>query len=63
MKLIDKLNGDKELLNKFSNLVYFMNKEIAKNDFTDFLEFCDLTFDEWHILAEWFHDNGLKTYN
>lgn len=62
-KLIDKLNGDSEKLEKFSNLIYFMNKEVAKDNFVDFLDFCDLTLDDWNILKEWMKDNGLNTYN
>ena len=63
MKLIEKLDGNKELLNKFSNLMYFMNKEVAKDGFIDFLEFCDLDIKEWKIFKEWLNENGLKTYN
>ena len=63
MKLIDKLNGEEDLLNRFSRFMYFMNKEVAKRDFTDFLAFCDLTIEEWSILKEWLNENGLKTYN
>lgn len=62
-KLIDKIGGDEELLDNFSRLIYFMNKEVAKNSFVDFLEFCDLTFEDWVILKEWLNENGLKTYN
>jgi hypothetical protein len=63
MKLIEKINGDKKLLKKFIDLMYFMNKEVAKNDFLEFLEFCGLTLEEWKQLKEWLNDNGLKTYN
>lgn len=63
MKLINHLDGDKELLEKFSTFMYFMNKEVARNSFVDFLEFCDLTYEEWKILKKWLNENGLKTYN
>ena len=63
MKLIDELNGNVVLLKKFSTLMYFMNKEVARNDFRDFLEFCDITDDEWKIFKSWLNDNGLSTYN
>jgi hypothetical protein len=63
MKLIEYLDGEEELLEKFSTLIYFMNKEVAKNSFVDFLEFCDLTHEEWKILKKWLNENGLKTYN
>ena len=64
MKLTDKINGDQALLDKFSTLTYFMNKEIARNGFTDYIEeVCDMNMEEWKILKEWLNENGLKTYN
>lgn len=63
MDLVSKVNYDKDLVKKFSRLMYFMNKEVAKNSFVDFLEFCDLTYEEWEILKEWLNENGLETYN
>ena len=63
MNLIEKLNGDKELLKKFSDFMYFMNKEIDRNSFCDFLEFCDLSLEDWEIFKEWLKENGLRTYN
>ncbi len=63
MRLIDKINGDKELLSKFSKFMYFMNKEVAKNDFSDFLKFVDMDLNDWKVLKEWLTENGLKTYN
>ena len=63
MNLIEKLNGDKELLKKFSDFMYFMNKEVARNNFCDFLEFCDLRLEDWEIFKEWLKENGLRTYN
>lgn len=63
MKLIEKIDGNEELLSRLSKLMYFMNKEVARSDFSDFLEFCDITFDEWKIFKEWLNENGLKTYN
>jgi len=63
MDLICKTNYDKDLVKKFSRLMYFMNKEVARNSFVDFLEFCDLTYEEWEILKEWLNENGLETYN
>ena len=63
MKLIDELNGNVVLLKKFSTLMYFMNKEVARNDFSDFLEFCNISEEEWNIFKSWLNDNGLSTYN
>ncbi len=63
MKLIDELNGNVVLLKKFSTLMYFMNKEVARNDFSDFLEFCNVSEEEWDIFKKWLNENGLKTYN
>ena len=52
MKLIDELNGNVVLLKKFSTLMYFMNKEVARNDFSDFLEFCNVSEEEWDIFKK-----------
>lgn len=62
MKLIEHLNGDEDLLKRLSTLMYFMNKEVARNSFADFIE-GTITFDEWDLFKEWLEDNGLKTYN
>lgn len=63
MKLIEKLNGDEVLLGKLSALMYFMNKDAARNGFYDYLEAMGLTKEEWNIFKEWLNENGLKTYN
>lgn len=64
MKLIDKTDGNQDLLDKFSRLMYFMNKEIARHGFTDYIkEVCDMEMEEWKVLKEWLNENGLKTYN
>jgi len=62
-KLIDELNGDKELLKKLAYFMYFLNKEVARNGFNDFLYANGLTVEEWKIFKEWLLKNGLKTYN
>ena len=63
MKLIKKINGDEKLLKKFSDFMYSMNKEVAKDSFVEFLEYCDLTLNEWDVLKNWLNENGLSTYN
>ena len=63
MKLIKKINGDEKLLKKFSDFMYSMNKEVAKDSFVEFLEYCDLTLNEWDVLKKWLNENGLSTYN
>ena len=47
--LIDKLSGNEDLLKRLSIFMYYMNKEVAKDGFVDFLDFCDLTLDEWKL--------------
>ena len=64
MKLTDKIENNQELLGKFSTLMYFMNKEVARNGFLDYIEeVCGMSIDEWYILKEWLNENGLRTYN
>jgi len=48
---------------KFNTLMYFMTKEVAREGFCDFLEYHDVTEDEWEEMKEVLKETfGTKTY-
>jgi hypothetical protein len=48
---------------KFSTLMYWLTKTVAKYDFTDFLEEIGLTMEEYHEIRDYLKKTyGTETY-
>lgn len=48
---------------KFSTLMYFLTKQAAKYDFTDFLQEIGITMEEYHSIRDHLKETyGVKTY-
>lgn len=50
-----------ELQAKMQTFMYFLTKGAARDSFIDFLEFCDISEEEYRQIKEWFKENANVT--